>query len=161
MLEDFSVTAGTGAFEIRFSCVMNAPIDQVYAIWADPNNVPEWWGPEFLDTVVERMDLIPGGFWRFIQRDKEGNTYAFHGVYHEVTPLNRVSYTFEYEGAPGSAMIEKIEFEDLNGKTKITGLSVLASFPDPEGQVLTDMKDGATVSMKRLADLIQKLSSEK
>src|SRR6266576_878291 len=48
------------------------------------------WGPRYLSTEVDQMDVRPGGQWRFINRDAQGTTYAFHGVYHEVLAPQRV-----------------------------------------------------------------------
>src|SRR6266576_2140691 len=48
------------------------------------------WEPRYLSTEVDQMDVRPGGQWRFINRDAQGTTYAFHGVYHEVLAPQRV-----------------------------------------------------------------------
>ena len=49
----------------------------------DPALIPQWWGPRRLTTVVDQMDVRPGGLWRFLHRDAEGNEYAFHGEYRD------------------------------------------------------------------------------
>lgn len=157
MEQTIDVTAGTGAIEIRFSCLIDAPREFVFGIWANRDYVPRWWGPQWLTTTVDRMDLIPGGYWRYVQRDDAGNTYAFHGIYHDVVTSERISYTFEYEGTPGSIMIEQVEFEDRGPMTLITGVSVCPSFSDPDGRVLADMKEGSIVTMKRFSALIHEL----
>ena len=59
----------------------------------------------------------PGGFWRILNRDSEGNEFAFHGVYHEVSP-KRIVYTFEWEGLPGHVLMGIVTFEDLKGRDK-------------------------------------------
>jgi hypothetical protein len=30
------------------------------------------------------MEVKPGGIWRYVQKDAEGNEYAFHGIYHGI-----------------------------------------------------------------------------
>ncbi len=37
---------------------------------------------------------------RFLNRDTQGNEFAFHGVYHEVLAPERIIDTFEFEGLP-------------------------------------------------------------
>ena len=54
--------------------------DVVYKAYTDPVLIPQWWDTELLKTIVEKMEFKPGGFWRFIQRDLNGNEFAFHGL---------------------------------------------------------------------------------
>ena len=48
--------------------VLDAPREWVFATFSDPDLIPEWWGPRMLRTVIERMDVRPGGGWRFAAR---------------------------------------------------------------------------------------------
>src|SRR4051794_31523154 len=48
--------------EIRVERVFDAPREHVFSVWTDPDLIPEWWGDQ---TVVEEMDVRPGGKWRF------------------------------------------------------------------------------------------------
>ncbi len=40
--------------EIRIERIFDAPRDQVYAIYTDPELIPEWWGPRGITTIVDR-----------------------------------------------------------------------------------------------------------
>ena len=67
------------------------------------------------------MDVRPGGIWRFVQRDSDGNEYTFNGSYHEIVPPKRLVYTFEFEGMPGYVTVETVTFEEEDGsKTRLT-----------------------------------------
>ena len=48
--------------EIRVERIFDAPRTHVYSVWTDPELIPEWWGD---GTVVEEMDVRPGGTYRF------------------------------------------------------------------------------------------------
>src|SRR5256712_11936727 len=48
--------------EIRVERVFDAPRAHVFSVWTDPKLIPEWWGD---GTVVEEMDVRPGGSYRF------------------------------------------------------------------------------------------------
>jgi uncharacterized protein YndB with AHSA1/START domain len=39
----------------------DAPIDQVWRLWADPRLLERWWGPPTHPATVEVHDLTPGG----------------------------------------------------------------------------------------------------
>jgi len=119
-----NLTAEPGKQEIVTTRIFDAPRDLVFGTYMDPNLIPQWWGPRDLTTTVREMDARPGGIWRFVQRDVEGNEYGFHGVYHDITPPERLIYTFEYEGIPGHVLFETVTLEDVNGRTKVTDRGV-------------------------------------
>jgi Activator of Hsp90 ATPase homolog 1-like protein len=79
-----TVFAEPGKQEILITREFDAPRELVFKVCMDPQLLSEWWGPRYLTTEVDKMDVRPGGQWRFINRDAQGNTYAFHGVYHEI-----------------------------------------------------------------------------
>ena len=122
----------------------------------DPKLIPQWWGPRRLTTKVDKMDVRPGGMWRFVQKDAKGNEYAFHGFYHEVKPPESLVYTFEFEGMPGHVMLETVRFEEVDGKTKMFDRTVFQSAEDRDGMVLADMESGATESNDRFAELVER-----
>jgi len=137
----------------------DAPREAVFKAFTDPHAIPQWWGPKRLTTTVDRMDVRPGGVWRFVQRDAEGNEYAFHGVYKEIDAPRLLSSTFNFEGIPGDhELLQTVTFEDLGGKTKVTSTATYADVEDLDGMVASGMESGATESWERLAELVEKTS---
>jgi uncharacterized protein YndB with AHSA1/START domain len=139
--------------------VFNAPRDLVFKTYNDPKLLPQWWGIGGV-TTVDKMDVRPGGLWRYIQHDDSGNQYAFNGVYREVVPPERVSYTFEFEGMPGHITIETLLFEEVDGKTKLTSTSDFETLEDLEGMLQSGAEQGATITWDRLAELISSLQPQ-
>ena len=148
-------TAEPGKQEVAMTAFLDAPRDKVYQAYVDPKLIPQWWGPASLTTRVDKIDVRPGGIWRFIQRDARGNEFAFHGFYHLVSP-ERMVYTFEFEGAPGQVMLETAEFIEYNGKTKVVVVDVFQSLADRDAAVQSGMEAGATDSMERFAEVLKK-----
>lgn len=138
--------------EIVITRVFDAPRDLVYKAYTDPKLIPDWWGPRRLTTTVDKMDLKPGGSWRFLSREPNGTLHAFHGVYREITASRKISWTFEYEGAPGHVSNETVTFEDKGGKTLVTITAVYASKADRDGMVNAGMEGGLRESMERLEE---------
>ena len=73
--------------EIRVERVFDAPRAHVFSVWTDPQLIPEWWGG---DTVVEEMDVRPGGTYRF--RTAAG---VVEGEFREVEEPERLVQTFQ------------------------------------------------------------------
>ena len=146
---------------IRMSRIFDAPRELVWKICTDPQLVPKWWGPRYLTTFVDKMDLRVGGTWRYIQRDPNGQEHAFNGVYKEVTPPERLTYTFEYEPMAGHISTETVILEELaDGKTQITNVAVFASLEDLEGMLQSGMEGGATETWDRLEELLVEAQKE-
>lgn len=140
--------------EIITTCILNAPRDMVFNAFMEPIMIERWWGPRSLVTSVETYDAWAGGSWRFVQHDKDGHQYAFHGVFHDIIIPERIVQTFEYEGTPGNVLLDTITFEEFNGSTRITDHSVFQSVADRDAMLAENMEAGASESMVRLSEIL-------
>ena len=77
-MNDTTVTK-PNELEIRVERIFDAPRAHVFSVWTDPKLIPEWWGE---GTVVEQMDVRPGGKWRF-----DTGHGVVEGEFREVEPL--------------------------------------------------------------------------
>jgi uncharacterized protein YndB with AHSA1/START domain len=150
----------TEAKEYTITCLFEASPQLVFKVFTDPTLIPAWWGPIYLTTHVEKMDLRPAGGWRFIQHDQNGNEFAFHGVYREIVPPERLVFTFELEGAPGYGFLETITFAPQAGKTLLTDTSLYQSAEDLDRMLETEIEGGAAESMQRLAALLMRIKQQ-
>ena len=155
-----NISAEPGKQEILITREFDAPRELVFKACTDPELIPQWWGPRYLSTKVDKMDVRPGGQWRFINRDTEGNEYAFHGVYHEILAPERIIDTFEFEGLPetGHVAMETFRLEELpGGRTRLTTQSVFQSVADRDGALQSGMEEGINDTYDRLAELLKKM----
>jgi uncharacterized protein YndB with AHSA1/START domain len=137
----------------------DAPRELVFKAHTDPNLIPRWWGLRSNTTVVETMDVRPGGTWRFIQCDAQGNEFAFSGEYREVISPERLANTFEFEGTPGHFILDTLTFEEMpDGQTKLTATSLFETVGDRDGMLNCGMESGSNESWDRLAELLVSLS---
>jgi uncharacterized protein YndB with AHSA1/START domain len=150
------LVAEPGKQEAYITRIFDAPRERLFRAYTDPKLMIRWWGPKKYEIVVDKFEAKPGGIWRILNRNGEGNEYAaFHGVYHEVSPT-RIVYTFEWEGLPGHVLLAIVTFENHNGKTKLTEKSVFESVEDRDGMLKSGMEDGAWEVMDRLSELVEK-----
>jgi len=155
-----NINAEPGKQEIVISRAFDAPRELVFKAVTDPNLIPQWWGPRYLSTEVDKMDVRPGGQWRFLNRDAQGNAYAFHGVYHEVLAPERIIDTFEFEGLPetGHVTLETMKLEALpGGRTRLTVQSVFQSIIDRDATLQSGMESGVNDTYNRLEELLKTL----
>lgn len=140
------------------SRVFNAPRDLVWKVYTDPLLIPKWWGPRYLTTTVDKMEVKVGGIWRYIQKDADGNVYAFNGVYKELVAPERLTYTFEFEPMAGQISTETVTFVVLpEGKTQINTRTIFNTLEDLEGMLQSGMEDGAVETWDRLEELLEEV----
>ena len=150
--------ATLGDRDIVLTRVFEAPRALVFRAFTDPALIPKWWGRHGHTPTVDKMDVRPGGTWRFVSRDAGGNEFAFHGVYREVAAPGRLAYTFEFEGMPGYISLEMVTLEEHAGKTATTDIVAFHTAEDRDGMLASGMEDGATESMDRLARLLAEMA---
>jgi uncharacterized protein YndB with AHSA1/START domain len=158
-----TVIAEPGKQECFITREFDAPRELVFQAFTDLELVPQWWGPRRLSTLVDKLDAKAGGQWRFINRDPQGNEYAFHGVYHEVRAPERIIDTFEFEGLPeaGHVCLETLTLEALpGGRTRLTTQSVFQLVADRDGMLQSGMEEGLNDSYERLAELLKVIRRE-
>lgn len=145
--------------EIVTERVFDAPQEQVFAVFTEPGLISQWWGLKGSTTTVDKLDLRPGGEWRFVERSASGEENGFRGSFREVDPPERIVWTFEWEGMPGHILVETVSFEDLGGRTNVKTVSVCPSKEDRDGMLSSGMEDGMSQSYERLDELLSKVGS--
>lgn len=154
------ITVEPGKQEIIVSREFEAPVGLLFRAFTDPAHVVNWLGPRSLQMRIETWDCRPGGSWRYLSTDSDGNEYGFHGVFHDVTSNERVIQTFEFEGLPetGHVALETARFEALpGGRSRLVTLSVFQSVEDRDGMAESGMEGGIRDSHSRLEELLATL----
>src|ERR1051326_6533709 len=90
--------------EIRFERVFDAPRKQVWRAFTDPALVAQWWG-RGNKLVVERMEVAPGGHWRYVEHSPKGLN-VFGARCREIKPQGRLGQAGEGDGLPGGVAID-------------------------------------------------------
>ena len=154
-----TIIAEPGKQEIIITREFDAPRALVFRAFTDPELFTQWLGPREYTMVLERFEPKDGGSWRYIHRDRDGNEYGFHGVFHEVTAPERIIQTFEFDGLPekGHATLEVARFEELpDGRTRLKSQSVFLSVADRDAMVQSGMERGVNDSYARLDELFER-----
>jgi uncharacterized protein YndB with AHSA1/START domain len=127
--------------EIRVERTFDAPRDHVFSVWTDPKLIPEWWGD---GTVVEEMDVRPGGIYRF--RTAHG---IVAGEFREVDAPARLVQTFMNH-------LQTLEFEDLGERTKLTQTMRFATTEERDTSMQYGVEKGAKAGHERIDALLRR-----
>ena len=139
---------------VRITREFDAPPDKVFRAHTDPELLARWLGPRDTEMTIDHFDCRTGGSYRYLHA-KDGNEFGFHGSFHEVRPSALIVQTFTFEGVPDGVALERMVFEDLgNGRTRITGTSLVDSFEDRDAFVASGMETGVQEGYQRLDELL-------
>jgi uncharacterized protein YndB with AHSA1/START domain len=146
--------------EIVMTRVFNAPRELVFRAHIDPTLIPQWWGPRGNTTIVDKLDVRPGGAWRFILRRDDGSSeVVFGGEFREIVPPERFTWTFGFEGMSGSPGLETYMFEEHAGRTTLTSTGFFNTAEERDGVLASGMEAGANESGDRLEELLARLQA--
>jgi uncharacterized protein YndB with AHSA1/START domain len=130
--------------EIHVGRVFDAPRAHVFSVWTDPQLIPEWWGD---GTVVEEMDVRPGGTYRF-----QAACGAVDGELREVEPPARLVQTFQNH-------LQTLEFEDLGERTKLTQTMRFATTEERDTTMQFGVEEGAKAGFAQIDALLARLEA--
>ena len=85
----------------------------MWELWTTKEGLESWWGPDGFQTEVRKLDLRPGGEWRyamtatapaqveFMKKAGMPLTTESRATYTEVVPRRRLAYTSIADFIPG------------------------------------------------------------
>jgi uncharacterized protein YndB with AHSA1/START domain len=150
-----SIEADPALPTITITREFDAPVDLVFRAHAEADLLEQWLGPRHHPMTVDHFDCRTGGSWRY--RTSDGAA-RFFGSFHEVRPNERIVQTFTFEGAPDGVSLETMTFEDLgDGRTRITGLSVVESLEIRDQIIASGMEVGVVEGYQQLDELLATL----
>jgi uncharacterized protein YndB with AHSA1/START domain len=145
--------------DICLTRLFDAPRALVFEAMVKPEHIRRWWGAlgDGYSVPVCEVELRVGGAWRFVNRHPKGEV-AFHGVYREITPPERLVYTELMEPFPEGSLVS-VELIEEAGKTRMT---VTASYPSKQVRdmvLASGMDRGAALSYDRLEEVARELQT--
>ena len=157
--DSFKVTTPSDT-EIQMSRIFDAPSRLVFEAMTKPEHVKEWWGRlgEGYSVPVCEIDLRVGGAWRFVNKHPKGEA-AFHGVYREITPPERIVFTEIFEEFPDAESVVTAVLTEENGKTRLTATVAYPSRDVRDAVINSGMAKGAAISYDRLEEVVARLMS--
>jgi uncharacterized protein YndB with AHSA1/START domain len=107
----------TSEREVVVTRTFDAPARLVFEAWSRPELFRKWWVPRSMGMTLRscELDVRTGGSYRLVFGDDPANPMAFFGKYLEVVPDQRIVWTNEESGEPGS--VTTVTFEERDGRT--------------------------------------------
>lgn len=116
-----AVQVGLGVVEMtrKFS----APAEVVYRAFTDPDALVKWGMGKSYENIALDIDVRPGGaYYNRVLHKESGGEWTFFGVYQEVEPNQKLSYTFEWKSdwrEPPTPSLVELTFRERGDSTEL------------------------------------------
>ncbi|MEO8880507.1 MAG: SRPBCC domain-containing protein [Gemmatimonadaceae bacterium] len=123
-----SASPDSKTLELTITRTFDAPRELVWKLFTEPEHLMNWMGPRGFTPMHFTQDARVGGRWRGMLHPDKDNPHTQKdlwqgGVFKEITPPERIVYTFSWEGdwsgTPGTETLVTLSFADLGPQTEL------------------------------------------
>ena len=148
MVQNNAAATTEETFVLEISRRFKAPREAVFRAWTEPEALTAWMGPEGVQARDVTVDLRVGGGYSLVMDGKEGGEHALSGVYQEISPPEKLVFTFVWGQGDlkDLEMLVTLSFAEVEGGTLMT----LVQERIPRETARQAHSEGWTGSLKRL-----------
>jgi len=93
---------------------------RIWAAITQPEQMIQWWGPDAGPTLSAVADVRPGGRFSVVFRLVNGDEHNPTGIYQEVIPEQKLSFTWDLPGAQEPDSLVTFLLKSIDGGTELT-----------------------------------------
>jgi uncharacterized protein YndB with AHSA1/START domain len=125
---------------------IKAPLEMVYAAWADLKIARTWSCPEGCEILLFDADLHVGGSYRMTMKTP-GSEMSAYGKYREILPNRKIVYSWIWDTPDTEENLVTVEFSDRGPESEI--VLTVSGFTAPDE--VESNQEGWASSLGRLA----------
>ena len=162
------VSPGVETRDIVITRVLDAPVEQVWKAWTDPQQVIRWWGPAGFTGCESKIDFREGGRFVLCMRApkefQDGREFYTAGVYKKIIPMKLIEFTQGLSDKDGNAIDatsmgmppdfpkeipSALAFRRVGNKTELTATEY--------GWAVGQMREMSEAGLKECIDKLERL----
>lgn len=148
--------------ELVLRRLVDAPREQIWRCWTEPELMKQWFCPRPWTTPLVEMDVRPGGSHHMVMKGPNpGEMHDLRGVFLEVKPLERLSFTDAFVSAwqPSQKpfMVATLELEAQGDMTVYTARVWHWSVADREEHEKMGFHEGWGICVDQLEEVAKGL----
>jgi uncharacterized protein YndB with AHSA1/START domain len=83
-----------------------APLARVFSAWTDAAVLRRWFAPGDMRVPEAIADVRPGGRYRIVMEQADGQQHIVTGEFRDVIPNERLAFTWQWEGSEAVTLVE-------------------------------------------------------
>ncbi len=150
--------------DVTFVRMLGSSQEKVFKAWTDEKQMKKWWGPRGMENSVCEINPKVGGKINIVMKaGKEmgqmaGQKFPMSGEFTEVNLPNKLMFKaygyFPGKDEPQIEQLTAVNFEEMQGMTKMTVNVKIIKASEFAGQALEGMEQGWSESFYKLAELL-------
>ncbi|MDB5873916.1 MAG: hypothetical protein JWQ07_3358 [Ramlibacter sp.] len=94
--------------------------EKVWRAWTEPQALSHWFGPGDTESVTRaELDVRTGGRYHIAFRTQDGEEHDVSGIYQEVEPNRKLSFTWAWKSTPERVSLVTIKLRAAAGGTDL------------------------------------------
>ncbi len=154
-----SVDTDYDTLTITLIADLDAPIEHVWDLWADPRKLERWWGPPTHPATFETHELTPGGAATYVMTGADGTTRGAWRVT-AVDPPTSLEFTDAFADPDGRRITDmpvvavKVRLTERDNRTRMQMHMTFESRDDMAKLMSTGVVDGLQQAVGQIDGLL-------
>lgn len=142
-----------------------AGLQLVWDAWSKPELLNQWWAPKPYHIETKSLDFKEGGRWLYAMVSPDNEKQWCKADYHLIRQLKQIDWEDAFCDENGEsntgkpASFWKIIFSEENGTTTVHVTLTHHKQADLEEMIDMGFKDGFTMGLQNLEDLLKELTA--
>jgi uncharacterized protein YndB with AHSA1/START domain len=155
-----SIDKDLDALTLTLVAEFDAPIEQVWQLWADPRKLERWWGPPSYPATVLEHDLTPGGDVTYFMTGPDGQKSRGWWRVTAVNPPESLEFIDGFADEDGKPIADmptttaRMQLTEHAGRTRMELRSVFDSREQMEQLDNMGMTEGLRQSVGQMDALL-------
>ncbi|KJS03996.1 MAG: ATPase [Flavobacteriales bacterium BRH_c54] len=155
---DFLVDKENNTLTIKREFAANRQL--IWDCYTKSELLEQWFAPKPFTTKTKSMDFREGGHWLYAMIDPEGNEYWGRMDYIKIRPIDSYTGLDGFCNADGTLNLDlprapwDVTFTDKDKNTVVEIIITYNSLTDLETVIQMGMKEGFTISLENLDELL-------
>ena len=78
--------------EMHVERLLPVSLETLWEMWANPEHIAQWWGPNGFTNTIDTMEFKEGGEWLFTMHGPDGKDYPNRSVFMEIIPMKKIVF---------------------------------------------------------------------
>lgn len=156
-----SVHKDPDTLTMSITATLDAPVDEVWQVWADPRKLERWWGPPTYPATVVDHELTPGGRVTYFMTGPDGDKPKGWWRVLAVEAPHRLEFEDGFADDTGepnpnmpTAIIQVSLTELEDGGTSMAIETTFLTLAAMEQMVAMGMEEGMALAIGQIDDLL-------
>lgn len=142
----------------------NAERQLVWDCYTKSELLDQWFAPKPFLTKTKSMEFKNGGHWHYAMVDPKGNEHWGYTEYYDINPIDSYRTLDGFCDSEGTINENlprakwNLTFSDNGENSTVTNVVVYESLNDLETVINMGMKEGLTLTLEKLDELLARLT---